>query len=84
MIQLLKEAFEKNPYAVNLSEEKWDDIHGITGVLKLYFRELPESLITHTLYDKFIEASKILGYNDRLYTIKVGFFFFCAYRIVEK
>ncbi|KJE92516.1 hypothetical protein CAOG_003469 [Capsaspora owczarzaki ATCC 30864] len=70
MVQALKEAFERDPFSVNLDEERWDDIHGVTGVLKLYLRELPEALVTHALYDKFIDAARISQYNDRLYAIK--------------
>lgn len=33
------------------------DINDITGVLKLFFRELPEPLFTHRLYHGFIEAA---------------------------
>lgn len=32
------------------------DIHAVTGVLKLYLRELPESLFTNELYVKYLEA----------------------------
>jgi hypothetical protein len=33
------------------------DINDATGVLKLYFRELPEKLFTNELYARFIEAA---------------------------
>jgi len=33
---------------------KESDIHVITGLLKLYFRELPESLFTDTLYPNLV------------------------------
>ena len=32
------------------------DIHVITGLLKVYLRELPEALFTDTLYPKLVEA----------------------------
>ena len=32
------------------------DIHALTGVLKLYFRELPEPLFTDKSYKEFIQA----------------------------
>jgi len=31
-----------------------DSMHNITGLLKLYFRELPEPLLTFLLHDKFM------------------------------
>ncbi|ESN97242.1 hypothetical protein HELRODRAFT_85587, partial [Helobdella robusta] len=32
------------------------DIHSISSLLKMYFRELPNPLLTYQLYDSFIEA----------------------------
>ena len=32
------------------------DIHSVTGLLKLYLRELPEALFTDDLYPRFYEA----------------------------
>ena len=32
------------------------DIHSVTGILKLYLRELPEALFTDALYPKFFQA----------------------------
>jgi hypothetical protein len=32
------------------------DIHTVAGVLKLFFRELPEPLLTYELYDTFLAA----------------------------
>lgn len=40
------------------------DIHSVTGILKLYLRELPEALFTDELYPKFLEAYKSSGGND--------------------
>lgn len=40
------------------------DIHAVTGVLKLYFRELPEPLFTDLQYKHFISTlgKKNLGF----------------------
>ena len=32
------------------------DIHAVTGVLKLYFRELPEPLFTEARYKQFLDT----------------------------
>lgn len=32
------------------------DIHAVTGVLKLYFRELPEPLFTEESYPQFVDS----------------------------
>ncbi|KAB7505049.1 Active breakpoint cluster region-related protein, partial [Armadillidium nasatum] len=54
-INKLKKSFESNPYeAEQLVKEV--DIHSVTGLLKLYLRELPEALFTDELYPRFFEA----------------------------
>lgn len=38
----------------NLADETYlQDIHSISSLLKMYFRELPNPLLTYQLYDKF-------------------------------
>lgn len=37
---------------------KCTDPHTVAGLLRLYFRELPEPLLTFDLYDSFIESHK--------------------------
>lgn len=32
------------------------DVHSVTGILKLYLRELPEALFTDQLYPQLLEA----------------------------
>ncbi|XP_061162792.1 active breakpoint cluster region-related protein-like isoform X2 [Saccostrea echinata] len=68
-IQRIKKAFDKN------LDSKWvpvylraglnllgdSDIHAVTGVLKLYFRELPEPLFTEASYKQFIAT---IGLHD--------------------
>ncbi|XP_060111846.1 rho GTPase-activating protein 27 [Heteronotia binoei] len=44
---------------LDLEEGRWDDVHVITGALKLFFRELPEPLFPFSHFDKFIAAIKI-------------------------
>lgn len=46
------------------------DVHNITGLLKLFLRELPEPLIPHDLYNAFIAANGISEYDARLYAIR--------------
>ncbi|XP_053609189.1 active breakpoint cluster region-related protein isoform X1 [Plodia interpunctella] len=51
----LKKSFETNSYeAEQLLKEV--DIHSVTGVLKLYLRELPEALFTDALYPELLRA----------------------------
>lgn len=45
--------------AVDLDSGEWTgDINNVTSVLKLWFRELPEPLLTWELYGPFIEAAR--------------------------
>uniref|UniRef100_A0A8C4SE53 Synapse defective Rho GTPase homolog 2 n=1 Tax=Erpetoichthys calabaricus TaxID=27687 RepID=A0A8C4SE53_ERPCA len=52
----LREAFERDSKAVEVSENQYPDINVITGVLKDYLRELPYPLITKQLYEAVLEA----------------------------
>ncbi|KAJ8681300.1 hypothetical protein QAD02_017087 [Eretmocerus hayati] len=53
----LRKSFESNSYeAEQLLKEV--DVHSVTGVLKLYLREMPEALFTDALYPSFLEAFK--------------------------
>jgi len=40
------------------------DIHAVSGLLKLYLRELPEPLFTDGLYNDFVEAYGIMINNN--------------------
>ncbi|XP_039433662.1 rho GTPase-activating protein 100F isoform X3 [Culex pipiens pallens] len=54
--RLLREAFERNSRAVELTPEHVPDINVITGVLKDYLRELPEPLFTKCLFQMTVDA----------------------------
>ncbi|KAG8871240.1 rho GTPase-activating protein [Tulasnella sp. 331] len=43
----------------------YPDIHVVGDVLRQWFRELPETIFTATLYDSFLEATKIREYEER-------------------
>ncbi|XP_033639665.1 rho GTPase-activating protein 15-like isoform X2 [Asterias rubens] len=52
---------------VDFNSSPWkEDIHVIAGALKLYFRELPEPLLTFDGYDKYIMAMKIPDHKSKL------------------
>ncbi|XP_078079929.1 rho GTPase-activating protein 27-like isoform X2 [Mustelus asterias] len=51
---------------VNLEEGPWDDVHVITGALKLFFRELPEPLFPFSHFESFISAMKLGDPGQRL------------------
>ena len=48
---------------VEFTDEDLLDIHTITSVLKLYFRELPNPLLTYQLYEPLI-----VSHSSKLYT----------------
>ncbi|KAH0626971.1 hypothetical protein JD844_002305 [Phrynosoma platyrhinos] len=50
---------------LDLDDGRWDDVHVITGALKLFFRELPEPLFPFSHFDKFIAAIKITDPTKR-------------------
>ena len=53
------------PLQITTCAEAINDINIVAGCLKLWFRELPEPLLTHELYHGFIEAAKIGNYRLR-------------------
>lgn len=54
-VSRMKRAYESNPYeAEQLLKDC--DIHSVAGTLKLYLRDLPESLFTHDTYTRMYEA----------------------------
>ncbi|CAB1346976.1 unnamed protein product, partial [Coregonus sp. 'balchen'] len=40
----------------NLDDSQWEDIHVVTGALKMFFRELPEPLFPFPFFELFVEA----------------------------
>lgn len=54
-VKKLKSGFDVG--IVNL-EEQINDPHSVAGTLKSYLRELPEPLLTLSLYSRWIEAAK--------------------------
>uniref|UniRef100_A0A8B9GPY6 Rho GTPase activating protein 27, like n=1 Tax=Astyanax mexicanus TaxID=7994 RepID=A0A8B9GPY6_ASTMX len=51
---------------LDLDDGQWEEIHVITGALKLFFRELPEPLFPYSFFDKFIAAIKISDYAQKV------------------
>ncbi|XP_039224102.1 rho GTPase-activating protein 9 isoform X1 [Crotalus tigris] len=51
---------------LNLASPQWDDVHVITGALKLFFRELPESLVPYSHIDEFIASVKISDHKEKV------------------
>ncbi|CAM9849918.1 unnamed protein product [Bubo scandiacus] len=57
-VQKLRYKVEHDEH-LDLDDGRWEDIHVVTGALKLFFRELPEPLVPFSHFDKFIAAIKM-------------------------
>ncbi|KAG8008755.1 Rho GTPase-activating protein 27 [Nibea albiflora] len=72
VIQKLR--FKADHEELDLEDGQWEDVHVITGALKLFFRELPEPLFPFSHFNKFIAAIRIPDYNTKLS---------CVYELVK-
>lgn len=55
---------------LDLEDGQWEEIHVITGALKLFLRELPEPLFPFSCFDKFIAAIQVADYSLRVSYMK--------------
>nr|VWO96982.1 Rho GTPase activator Rga [Ganoderma boninense] len=58
---MITQLFERGDYAsFDLRDsDRFNDICSVTSVLKAYFRQLPNPLLTFSLHDKFVSAATI-------------------------
>lgn len=64
VIQKLR--FKADHEELDLEDGQWEDVHVITGALKLFFRELSEPLFPFSHFYKFIDAMRHPDYNTKL------------------
>ncbi|KAJ9103392.1 hypothetical protein QFC19_004491 [Naganishia cerealis] len=59
----ITQLFERGQYdAFDLQDsDRFNDINSITSVLKNYFRQLPDPLLTYDLHESFVAAASIKG-----------------------
>nr|XP_020010039.1 rho GTPase-activating protein 27-like [Castor canadensis] len=50
---------------LDLDDGRWEDVHVITGALKLFFPELPEPLFPFSHFSQFIAAIKLQDHAQR-------------------
>ncbi|KAM4588420.1 rho GTPase-activating protein 15 isoform 2-T4 [Odontesthes bonariensis] len=55
---------------LNLDGNEWEDIHVITGALKLFFRELPEPLVPYGFFTDIVETVKMSDYVEKVDRLK--------------
>lgn len=56
VIKSLKERFNHEGDVQLLANEEYYDIHAVAGLLKLYLRDLPSSVLTRELHKDFLEV----------------------------
>lgn len=70
-IQRLRRSFDEEQVPDMINSDVRQDIHAMSSLLKMYFRELPNPLCTYQLYDKFVEAIQSIGdVSERLQAMK--------------
>lgn len=71
-IQKLRRAFDEERVPDLSTQEFRHDIHAVSSLLKMYFRELPNPLCTYQLYDQFVEAiqAKVDNNDQKVFLIK--------------
>ncbi|KAM4620842.1 rho GTPase-activating protein 31 [Polymixia lowei] len=69
-IQRLRQEFCSEACPDLTKEVYLQDIHCVGSLCKLYFRELPNPLLTYELYSKFTEAVSVQGDHEKLLHIK--------------
>jgi len=62
-IDQLKDMIDQDP--VNFTFDEETDVHEVSGLLKLFLREMPNPLLTYELYDAFIAAASIEFVRER-------------------
>ncbi|XP_066928699.1 N-chimaerin-like isoform X2 [Clytia hemisphaerica] len=65
-ITYLRNQIDKEGTVPDITEQAFDDINVIAGLVKSYFRTLPIPVITFDLYDQFIAAVKMEDKSDVL------------------
>uniref|UniRef100_A0AAQ5YH51 Rho GTPase-activating protein 15 n=1 Tax=Amphiprion ocellaris TaxID=80972 RepID=A0AAQ5YH51_AMPOC len=55
---------------LDLDHSQWEDIHVVTGALKMFFRELPEPLFPFRFFQQFVEAVKIKESKQKIQAVK--------------
>lgn len=66
----IKNTFDKDGLAVNLSSDRYPDINTVAGVLKQYLRELPIPLIPFESYQAFIDSMRLDTNASQVYALK--------------
>ncbi|KAF9928814.1 hypothetical protein FBU30_002085 [Linnemannia zychae] len=66
VIKNLKERFNQEGDVPLLASEDYYDIHAVAGLLKLFLRELPNSVLTRELHKEFLAVIELPNRTDRV------------------
>ncbi|KAH8548383.1 hypothetical protein BGW37DRAFT_431011 [Umbelopsis sp. PMI_123] len=67
-MRFIQQAFDQGEAIDLTDDDQFNDICAITSVLKTYFRELPNPLLTYELHSKFIDAISNKPRDDQIQT----------------
>ncbi|KAF9573398.1 hypothetical protein EC968_008580 [Mortierella alpina] len=66
VIKSLKDRFNHDGDVALLASEDYYDIHAVAGLLKLFLRDLPASVLTRELHRDFLQVIELPNRNDRV------------------
>ncbi|KAF9434548.1 hypothetical protein BGZ76_007826, partial [Entomortierella beljakovae] len=66
VIKGLKDRFNNEGDVTLLSSEDYYDIHAVAGLLKLFLRDLPSSVLTRDLHKDFLQVIELPNRGDRV------------------
>ncbi|KAF9951758.1 hypothetical protein BGZ72_006782 [Mortierella alpina] len=66
VIKGLKERFNHDGDVALLAEEEYYDIHAVAGLLKLFLRDLPSSILTRELHRDFLQVIELTNRSERV------------------
>ncbi|KAK3813432.1 MAG: RhoGAP-domain-containing protein [Benniella sp.] len=66
IIKNLKDRFNHEGDVPLLSHDEYYDVHAIAGLLKLFLRELPSSVLTRELHKEFLQVIELTNRSDRV------------------
>lgn len=81
VIKSLKEKFNHDGDVPLLASEEYYDIHAVAGLLKLFLRELPNSVLTRELHKDFLQVIGTSSF-DRFSFVLALFTFFSIHNIL--
>ncbi|KAF7656162.1 hypothetical protein LDENG_00045710 [Lucifuga dentata] len=55
---------------LDLDSSQWEDVHVLTGALKMFFRELPEPLFPFRFFQLFVEAVKLKDVKQKVQALR--------------